>query len=145
MKINEIIKESADYPEFDIDDPIEDEADSRGDSDLIDALEFLRNQEMHTNAVTPRVKVDTVIRRVWALQGNEAFNFAALDAAKKDNEAVKNIIKDIKDDPQTGKKYVYLNPPENTVGTAKPDDSDVDISAEKSDKIVKSMAKRAAA
>lgn len=122
---------------------IEDEADSRGDAALITALEWLRNEAEESNAVTPRVAVDTVIERVRAIPGNEAFNFAALDAAFKSNDTIKSLIKGIKDDNKSGTKYVYLAPPENTV-----DDSDPlgAGSAPKGDssKIVSNMAKRAA-
>jgi hypothetical protein len=98
---------------------IEDEADTRGDAGLITSLEWLRNEAANSGAVTPRVAVDTVIERVRAIPGHEAFNFASLDAAYKHNESVKSLIKDIKDDEHSGVKYVYLALPENTV-----DDSD---------------------
>ena len=136
MRIREIL-ESADYPEFD--NPIEDEAETRGDASLVTALETLRSEAEQSDAVTPRVKVDTVIQRVRAIPGSEAFNYAALDAAKKDNDTVKSIIKDIKDDPKTGEKYVYLTPAENTV-----DDLGMDGGqAGDANKIVSGMAKRA--
>jgi len=141
MRISEIILESEDYPEFDS--PIEDEADTRGDASLITALEYLRHEAEQSNAVSPRVKVDTVINRVRAMPGNEAFNYAALEKAQTDNQTVKSMIKSIDDDTHTGAKYVYLTPPENTVDqtdplgakSAKPGDSS---------KIVSGMAKRAA-
>jgi len=144
MRINEIIFESEDYPEFDseVNSPIEDEADTRGDASLITALEYLRNEAEQSNAVTPRVKVDTVINRVRAMPGNEAFNYAALDKAQKDNETVKSMIKRIEDDTHTGDKYVYLAPAENTVDTG--GDGATDLDNDKSSKIVSSMAKRAA-
>lgn len=113
MRINEIIFEDLGGG------VIEDEAETRGDSALITALEWLRNEADQSGAVTPRVAVDTVIDRVRAIPGSEAFNFAALDAAQKSNDTVKSLIKSIKDDPHTGDKYVYLSPAENTV-----DDSD---------------------
>lgn len=115
MRISEIIFEGIN----DIG-PIEDEADTRGDSALLTTLEWLRTEAEETSAVTPRVAVDTVIDRVRAIPGNEAFNFAALDAAFKSNDAVKKLIKGIKDDPKTGGKYVYLSPPENTVDDTDP-------------------------
>jgi len=142
MRISEIILESKDYPEFD--NPIEDEADTRGDASLITALEYLRNEAAQSNAVTPRVKVDTVINRVRSIPGNEAFNYAALDAAKNDNETVKSMIKSIDDDTHTGTKYVYLTPPENTVNEPDAEMGASGIDAEKGNKIVGQMAKRAA-
>ena len=141
MRIKEIIRES----EFDADveaSAIEDEADTRGDAALISTLEWLRSEAAESSAVTPRVKVDTVIDRVRAIPGNEQFNYAALDKAQKDNETVKGMIKSIDDDHHTGEKYVYLTPPENTV-----DDSDPlgarGAPAGDPNKIVSGMAKRA--
>ena len=93
MRVSEIILESAEI----VDEVIEDEADARGDSALITTLEWLRNEAEQSNAVTPRVKVDTVINAVRNIPGNEAFNFAALDAAHQHNDSVKALIKDIKD------------------------------------------------
>jgi hypothetical protein len=139
MRIRDIILES------NLDDfsHIEDEADTRGDAALLTVLEWLRNEAEQSGAVTPRVAVDTVINRVRKIPDNEQFNYAALEAAKEHNEAVKALIKDIKDDEKTGVKYVYLSLPENTV-----DDSDPlgAGSAPKGDssKVVSSMANRAA-
>jgi hypothetical protein len=139
MRIREVIFEDLENPSA-----IEDEAETRGDSALITALEWLRNEAQESNAVTPRVAVDTVIERVRNIPGNEAFNFAALDAAQKSNDTVKSLIKSIKDDPHTGTKYIYLALPENTVDTEDPFRADPGVSAN-SAKVVSSMAKRAAA
>ena len=140
MRIRDIILEA------DLDNSksaIEDEADSRGDSALITALEWLRHEATQSSAVTPRVKVDTVIERVRAIPGNEAFNFAALDAAYDHNETVKTLIKDIKDDEKTGSKYIYLALPENTVDEpVAGNDQGTDPAA--SAKIVSKMANHAA-
>jgi hypothetical protein len=137
MRITEVIVES-------IDEVIEDEAETRGDAALITALEWLRNQASQSGAVTPRVKVDTVINQVRNIPGNEAFNFAALDAAYQHNDSVKALVKDIKDDESTGSKYVYLAPPESEL-----DDSDPlgarGAPAGDPARVVSSMAKRAAA
>jgi hypothetical protein len=139
MRIRDIILED---PQIEFE-AIEDEADSRGDSALITALEWLRHEATESSAVTPRVKVDTVIDRVRAIPGNEAFNFAALEAAHKHNDTVKSLIKDIKDDDKTGAKYVYLSLPENTI-----DDSDPlgaqGAPAGDPAKVVSKMAQRAA-
>lgn len=138
MRIRDIILESD--LEFEA---IEDEADSRGDSALITTLEWLRNEATQSSAVTPRVKVDTVIERVRAIPGNEAFNYAALEAANEHNNVVKSLIKDIKDDDHTGSKYIYLALPEDQI-----DDSDPlgaqGAPAGDPAKVVSSMAKRAA-
>lgn len=139
MRIRDIIGESMD---LDVG-SIEDEAESRGDSALLTTLEWLRNEAEESGAVTPRVSVDTVIDRVRNIPGNEAFNFAALDAAFKSNDAIKTLIKAIKDDEHTGSKYIYLTPPENTI-----DDSDplgaAGAPAGDPSKIVSKMANRAA-
>jgi hypothetical protein len=137
MRIRDIILESD--LEFEA---IEDEADTRGDSALITALEWLRHEAQESSAVTPRVKVDTVIERVRAIPGNEAFNYAALEAANDHNETVKSLIKDIKDDDKTGAKYIYLALPENTVDNEDPLAS-ADVNPD-SAKIVSKMASRAA-
>ena len=128
MRIRDIILEDSQI-EFEA---IEDEADTRGDSALITALEWLRHEATESNAVTPRVKVDTVI----------AFNYAALEAANDHNDTVKSLIKDIKDDEKTGAKYIYLALPENTVDDTDPLNVDSDVQADNA-RVVSSMAKRA--
>ena len=99
MFIKEILVE--DY----IDDMLEDEADGRGDANLLTTLEFLRNRA-HDTHIQPRIRVDSLINLVQS-SGEEQFNLENLLAAYKDNPDVKNLIKDIKDDA-TGVKYVYL-------------------------------------
>ena len=139
MRIREIILED---PQIEFE-AIEDEADTRGDSALITALEWLRHEASESNAITPRVLVKTVIDRVRAIPGNEAFNYAALNAAKSDNPTVKNIIKNIDDDHHTGDKYVYLNPTENTVDDSDPLGANTAEPGDPS-KIVSKMANKAA-
>jgi len=139
MRVSEIILESAEI----VDEVIEDEAESRGDSALITTLEWLRNEAEQSNAVTPRVKVDTVINQVRNIPGNEAFNFAALDAAHQHNDSVKALIKDIKDDEKTGTKYVYLAPPESELDSSDPLGAETAAPGDPA-KVVSSMAKRAA-
>jgi hypothetical protein len=146
MRIREIIYEDLDTG---VDNSagmsaIEDEADTRGDSALVTSLEWLRNEAEETSAVTPRVAVDTVINRVRNIPGNEAFNFAALDAAFKSNDVVKGLIKSIKDDTHTGTKYIYLTPPENTIDDTGSMDGTAGAKPGDSSKIVSGMAKRAA-
>lgn len=138
MRIKDIILESE--LEFEA---IEDEADTRGDSALITALEWLRHEATQSSAITPRVKVDTVIERVRAIPGNEAFNYAALESANEHNDVVKSLIKDIKDDEKTGAKYIYLALPENTVDDSDPLGAQGAPAGDPS-KVVSSMAKRAA-
>jgi hypothetical protein len=138
MRITEIILES-DMPN----EVIEDEAETRGDSALITALEWLRNEANNSGAVTPRVKVDTVINQVRNIPGNEAFNFSALDAAYQNNDSVKSLIKDIKDDNHSAVKYVYLAPPESELDNSDPLGAEVAAPGDPA-RVVSSMAKRAA-
>jgi hypothetical protein len=138
MRIKDIIVESRIMDEV-----IEDEAETRGDSALITALEWLRNEAQQSSAVTPRVKVDTVIERVRHIPGNEAFNFAALDAAFKSNDSVKALVKKIEDDTHSGSKYIYLSQPENTVDSEDPLGAQGAPAGDPS-KIVSKMADRAA-
>jgi hypothetical protein len=127
--------------------PIEDEAEQRGDYALITTLEWLRHEAEESEAVTPRIAVDTVIERVQNIPGNEAFNFAALDAAFKTNPAVKSLIKSIKDDSKNGTKYIYLTRSEDQIDEPESESGDSDEDGEKSKEdssnIVKDMAKRA--
>lgn len=85
---------------------IEDEADVRGDMNLANTLETLRNQSHDTHDV-PMVRVDSLINIVRNMPGTEMFTVENLMDAYKTNETIKNLIKDIKDN-KDGVKYVYL-------------------------------------
>jgi hypothetical protein len=104
MRIREVILESLD--EY-LDEVLEDEADGRGDANLLITLEFLRNRA-HDTHIQPRIRVDSLINLVQGT-GEQQFNLENLLAAYKNNPSVKNLIKDIKDDA-SGVKYVYLAP-----------------------------------
>lgn len=104
MRIKEVITE--DFDTY-IDEVLEDEADGRGDANLLTTLEFLRNRA-HDTHIQPRIRVDSLINLVQGT-GEQQFNLENLLAAYKDNQDVKNLIKDIKDD-SSGVKYVYLEP-----------------------------------
>jgi len=101
MRIREVIVEDV------IDDMLEDEAEGRGDANLITTLEFLRNRA-HDSHVQPRVRADSLINLIQTT-GQQAFTLENLLNAFKDNETIKGLIKDIKDDTN-GVKYVYLQP-----------------------------------
>jgi hypothetical protein len=121
------------------DDIIEDEADSRGDANLITALEFLRNHS-HDRHLVPKVRVDSLIGMI---KGNDQteFNLDSLLGAFKTNETVKSLIKDIKDD-EHGVKYVYLK----TFSDDKIDDAPTLASGSRAmnpEKTVDAMAQRA--
>mgnify|MGYP000087134590 CR=1 FL=1 len=100
MRFREFVTESSGLGEI-----IEDEAETRGDSVLVTALEALRNRA-HGHTV-PKVRVDALVNLIKKLPGGEMFNAEALDRARKSNDAVKNLVTDIKDD-ENGVKYVYL-------------------------------------
>jgi len=104
MRIREVIVENLD--EY-LDEVLEDEADGRGDANLLTTLEFLRNRA-HDTHIQPRIRVDSLINLVQGT-GEQQFNLENLLDAYKNNPTVKNLIKDIKDDP-SGVKYVYLEP-----------------------------------
>ena len=104
MRIREVIIE--DFDDY-IDEMLEDEADGRGDANLLTMLEFLRNRA-HDTHIQPRIRVDSLINLVQGT-GEQQFNLENLLSAYKDNTEVKSLIKDIKDDA-SGVKYVYLEP-----------------------------------
>jgi len=134
MRLNEFV-----YDE----DIIEDEADARGDMDLITTLEFLRNQSAGKHLV-PRVRVDSLINMINMHSDSETFSNSSLMDAFKTNDAVKNLIADIKDDETSGIKYVYLKPLNGDDGLeGAPDDADT-VKSEPG-KIVSKMADKAIA
>lgn len=98
MRLNE-------FNEKEVDEVLEDDADARGDENLITTLEFLRNRS-HNRHLVPKVRIDSLINMVKGT-GKKEFNLDALLGAFKTNDVVKNLIKDIKDD-EHGVKYVYL-------------------------------------
>ena len=123
-----------------IDDMLEDEAEGRGDANLITTLEFLRNRA-HDTHVQPRVRADSLINLVQTT-GNQQFTLENLLDSYKDNEQVKNLIKDIKDD-SNGTKYVYLLPFADDSEMASL--GDVDAPRTDPEKTVNAMAKSALA
>ena len=126
-------------------DIIEDEADARGDMDLITTLEFLRSQSAGKHLV-PRVRVDSLINMINMHSDSETFSNSSLMNAFKTNEVVKNLIADIKEDESTGIKYVYLKP----IGDEDPDQldgstGDAEATKTEPEKIVSNMADKAIA
>lgn len=122
-----------------IDDVIEDEADSRGDDNLANVLETLRNRAHDTHDV-PMVRVDSLINMVRNMPGTEMFTVENLMDAYKSNETIKNLVKEIKDN-KDGVKYVYL-----TTFADDPNSTDLDAvagSVTDPEKTIGSMAKRA--
>ena len=119
---------------------IEDEANDRGDSDLISALSFLQSRSNDTHLV-PKIRVDALINMVQNT-GAVQFNLEALLDAFKTNDTVKNFIKDISDD-DNGTKYVYLQSKAEDEFSAVP--GDMNAPRTPPEKIVGSMAKSALA
>lgn len=117
-------------------DIIEDEADSRGDANLITALQFLRSRSEEKHLV-PKVRVDSLIQMVQNT-GHKEFNLEALQGAFKTNDTVKGLINDIKDDVN-GVKYVYLSGGEESADSLGGDDA----SKTAPEKTVAGMANRA--
>ena len=121
-----------------LNDIIEDEADSRGDGNLITTLETLRNRA-HTTHDVPMVRVDSLINIIRKIPGSEMFTVENLLDAYKTNDTVKNLIKDIKDN-KDGVKYAYL-----ATFADDPETGDTSVETTKisnPEKTVDSMAKR---
>lgn len=135
MRFSEIIAEDSGVGSM-----IEDEAETRGDMVLATALEELRNRA-HGHTV-PRVRVDSLVNLVKRLPGGEMFNSAALEDARKTNDTIKNLIKDVKED-ENGVKFVYLAPFDDD-GFGGDSTAGTDAAAAGNEKTVASMAGRAA-
>ena len=75
----------------DFDDIIEDEADERGDADLLTTLSYLQAQAAGKHLV-PRIRVDSLVNMINMHQNDEAVPFTAksLEDAFKTNDHVKN-------------------------------------------------------
>lgn len=148
MLVKDIIVEDA------IDGMLEDEAEGRGDFQLISILEFLRNRS-HDIHVQPRIRADSLISLVQNA-GEHSFTLENLLDAYKNNPTVKNIIKDIKDvsvsqnnqDPNQPKvqiaKYVYIQP-RLDVEELPNMDSETEVPMGQPEKTVDAMAKSALA
>jgi hypothetical protein len=134
MRLNEFV-----YDE----DIIEDEADARGDMDLITTLDFLRYQSAGKHLV-PRVRVDSLINMINMHSDSETFSNSSLMNAFKTNEVVKNLIADIKDDETTGIKYVYLKPTDDS-DEAEGAPGDAKAAKSEPEKVVAGMANKAIA
>ena len=114
MRINEIIVESTELDEI-----VQDASVRPEYAILISALENLRNNEIDGKD-TPRIEATRLIDMVKHIPGAEGFNQALLDAAFKDNETVKSLVKNIKVDPHDGVNYVNLAPAENQIDPGDP-------------------------
>lgn len=137
MRIREVITENLDKY---LDEVLEDEADGRGDANLLTTLEFLRNRA-HDTHIQPRIRVDSLINLVQGT-GETQFTLENLLDAYKSNPDIKNLIKDIKDD-SSGVKYVYLQPFQDDID--QPAEIGQEIPKTAPERTVDSMAKSALA
>lgn len=137
MRIKEVITENLDKY---VDEVLEDEADGRGDANLLTTLEYLRNRA-HNTHIQPRIRVDSLINLVQT-QGEAQFSLENLLDAYKGNPDIKNFIKDIKDD-SSGVKYVYLQPFQDD--TDMPPEIGQEIPKTAPERTIDSMAKSALA
>jgi hypothetical protein len=133
MKIRDIIVEDV------IDEILEDEALDPAIMDLMGILETMRNRAHDTHAV-PRVRADSLINLVQ--KNHPQFNLDTLEKALTNNESIKSLIKDIKDDA-TGVKYIYLTPFADDEDTAEM--GDINAPMTPPERTVDSMAKSALA
>ena len=147
MKLSEVIVEHI------IDDMLEDGGEDYENAALLTILSYLQNRAADTHK-QPRIRADSLINLVQGA-GYPQFNFDTLVNVTKNNDSVKNIIKDIKDvtvQAKEGKvtlgqggelvKYVYINPVDA-------DDENIDTEQDSApttapEKKVDAMAKRAA-
>jgi hypothetical protein len=137
MRISEVIVEGLDEI---VDEVLEDEADGRGDANLLTMLEFLRNRA-HDTHIVPRIRIDSLINLVQSA-GEAQFSLDNLLDAYKSNPDIKNLIKDIKDD-SSGVKYVYLQPFEDDID--QPAEFGQEVPRTPPERTVDSMAKSALA
>lgn len=135
MRFSEIISEASS-----IDGLVEDEAQDPAILDLIAIIDEWRFQSGHLHTV-PKLRAVSLINLMK--KDHPEFTLEILEKAKANNEMVKKLIKDIKDD-ERGVKYVYLTPAADEDG----EETEVgDMSAPRApaEKIVGSMAKSALA
>lgn len=137
MRAHEFLLES-DLDDFEI---VEDDAVIRGDGNLANALETLRNQSHDTHDV-PMIRVDSLINIVRNMPGTEMFNVENLMDAYKSNETIKNLISDIKDN-KDGVKYAYLTTFADDPETEQGGIEKSGVAAGGAENTINSMAKRA--
>lgn len=137
MRANEFLR-TAKLRESSDDTIIEDEAELRGDGNLVTAIEVLQQKSKDKHDV-PMIRVDSLINMIRNMPGTEMFTAENLQDAFKSNESVKNVIDDIKDNSD-GVKYVYIKSL-NGIDDAETNlDNNPEFGAERT---VDSMAKRA--
>lgn len=136
MRFNEFkrrLNEAGDLSDF-----VEDDADHAANDALINTLREIQYSSDH--AAVPKISVEALINLVRQQPGAEAFNLDTLVNARKNNDTVKNIVTDIKDDDQ-GTKYVFINPAEPAMTGAVGGEGEVGQT--QPEKTVSAMANRA--
>lgn len=134
-EIRKPLKEN-DYSAF-----VEDDAENHCADVLAGVLQNIIFSADH--AEIPKIRVDALIHLVRNEPGGEAFNAESLKNCQQNDESIKNLIANIKDD-DNGVKYVYLKREDPMGGDefATPDSAEATKTAP--EKTVSSMAKRAA-
>jgi hypothetical protein len=149
MRITEVLRLHESLGDVGIDDMdsgdpsdhIEDDADSESMATLLTTLRELQFNSSH--AQIPKISAEALIKLINAKPGGEAFNFDALEEARKNNPAVDNLIADIKDN-QHGIKYVFIKPLDDFGSDDSEGDSDSQSAVQtEPEKTVGGMAKRA--
>jgi hypothetical protein len=138
-EIRRALRESeTDYSAF-----VEDDADNHCADILSGVLQNIIFSADH--AEIPKIRVDALIHLVRNAPGGEAFNAESLKSCQQNDDNIKNLIDNIKDDAN-GVKYVYLNreDPFGADPIEGPAGSDDEASKSAPEKTVSSMAKRAA-
>ena len=134
-EIRQALKET-DYSAF-----VEDDAENHCSDVLASVLQNIIFSAEH--AEIPKIRVDALIHLVRQEPGGEAFNAEALKSCQQNDEGIKNLIANIKDD-DAGVKYVYLNRQDEFGGDELQVPGDADATKTAPEKTVSSMAKRAA-
>ena len=124
-----------------IDGLVEDEAQDPAILSLIDILDQwrFRSGNLHT---VPKIRAASLINLVK--KEHPQFNLETLEKAKANNDMIKNLIKDIKDD-DAGVKYIYLTPVPGEESSSETEVGDSGAPKAPAEKIVGSMAKSALA
>jgi hypothetical protein len=136
-EIRRALRESdTDYSAF-----VEDDAENHCADILSTVLQNIIFSADH--AEIPKIRVDALIHLVRNTPGGEAFNAESLKTCQQNDDAVKNLIANIKDD-DSGVKYVYLNREDQFGADAMEVPGDATATKTAPEKTVSSMAKRAA-
>lgn len=134
-EIHQALKET-DYSAF-----VEDDAENHCADVLSSVLQNIIFSADH--AEIPKIRVDALVHLVRNTPGGEAFNAESLKTCQQNDEGVKNLIANIKDD-DSGVKYVYLNREDPLGGDEMEVPGDTETTKTAPEKTVSSMAKRAA-